>query len=139
MSAAHLPVIVVGKMGESQMLEGWHERERDGRNGIPYRASRRDSTIVLRRDFRMRRLGILLSGPVALHGEPMDGRVVINRRKYELPLGVDAWVIRSFPIETRREILKIHIILEHPIVPDAILNNGDARELGWYISAVWQE
>lgn len=133
------PGIIVGKAGERQMLEGWHERERDGRFGIPYRASTASGSIVLKRIPGSQNLNMILSGPVPLHGGKMDGRIIVNRRKYELPLAVDIWVFRSYPIESSRDMLEITFQIDNPVVPGNVIGNGDSRQLGWFLSAVWQE
>lgn len=131
--------IVVGRFGEEQMLRGWHERERDGRYGIPYRSSTDDGMLVLRRRPNTGKLWVLISGPVALHGGNMAGYLIIDRQKYELPLTADIWALRDFPIISDDPILRVRLYLRSPIVPDRLLHNGDARQLGWYLSAVWQE
>ncbi|CAN5423499.1 hypothetical protein BH09SUM1_BH09SUM1_03780 [soil metagenome] len=131
--------IVVGRYGELQLEKGWHEREADGRFGIPYRASGAEADIVLRAVPGAQRLNLLVSGPVGVVGHPLEVRLVFNRKKFELPLPIDGWVLRSFPLEVKRETLKIRVEMSSPIVPDLILRNGDARPLGLFLSAIWQE
>ncbi len=139
MAPPRFPAIIVGRVGEGQLLNGWHERERDGRNGIAYRAARRDGILELRRDPGAREISLLMSGPVILYGGKMNGRLLINRQKHELPLSVDSWVLRSYPIESEEDVLRIHLFIPEPAIPDQVLQNGDARELGWFLSAIWQE
>ncbi len=131
--------IVVGRQGEEQLLKGWHERERDGRHGIAYRSSTEDGLLVLRRHPEATRLNLILSGPVPLHGGVMRGYLIVNRQKHELPLAVDTWVLRSYPNPTEGDDIQVRLYLKDPIVPDNVLHNGDARRLGWYLSAIWQD
>lgn len=131
--------IIVGRAGENQLLEGWHERETDGRYGIPYRAATEDGRLKLRWRSTSKTLNLIVSGPLALHGGEMNGYLIVNRQKYELPLRVDTWVLRSFAIEHEGPELNVRLYLKEVIVPDHVLHNGDARRLGWYLSAVWQE
>lgn len=143
MSSVHVAprhsAVVVGRFGENQLVAGWHEREEDGRYGIPYRAAGAEATLYLRRSPTARRIYILLSGPVGLRRAPLDGRLIIDRKKHQLPLAIDGWVLRTYPIETEKEALRVRFLLPEPAVPDAVLNNGDVRPLGWFLSAIWQE
>lgn len=134
-----LSCIVVGKLGESQMIRGWHEREQDGRNGIPYRASGGESVFYLKHPPLATKLHLILSGPIGLRKTPLDGRIIIDKLKYQLPLSVDGWVLRTFPIESAKEAIRVRLIISDPVVPDTVLHNGDARALGWFFSAAWQE
>ncbi|MCC7392015.1 hypothetical protein IT571_06610 [Candidatus Sumerlaeota bacterium] len=134
-----LSSIVVGKFGENQMVKGWHEREVDGRSGIPYRASGGESVFYLKHPPLATKLYLLLSAPVGLRSTPLDGRIVIDKLKYQLPLAVDGWVLRTFPIECAKQAIRIKLMISDPVVPDTVLHNGDARALGWFLSAVWQE
>ncbi len=134
-----LSAIVVGKFGENQMVRGWHEREEDGRYGIPYRAASGEAVLYLKHPPEATRLHVLLSGPVGLKGQALDGRIIIDKKKYQLPLDVDGWVLRTYPIDVMKDALRVRLTLPDPVVPDAVLHNGDARALGWYVSAVWQE
>ena len=132
--------IIAGSIGEEQFVEGWHHREEDPRNGMAYRPGTGRSIFVLRRKPGAERLWLLLSGPVALAGRPLEGRVRIDGRRHQLPLAVDAWVLRRYPIDPRRgETLRVELILPEPAIPDRTLSNGDLRPLGWYLSAAWQE
>ena len=140
--AVHLSdTIIVGRVGENQLAEGWHERETDGRYGIPYRSTTDDGHLRLRRRPGATRLYTILTGPVSLHGGRMHGYMIVNRQKYELPLKVDTWVLRSFDIDPDPQATDLHVrlYLKDPIVPDHVLHNGDARKLGWYLSAIWQQ
>ncbi len=132
--------IVVGSVGEEQLVEGWHAREVDGRAGIPYRAGNGRAVLVLRRQTDARRLWLLISGPVGLTGSPIEGRAHVEGRRHQLPLAVDAWVLRRYPLEPAGEnLLRIELTLPEPPIPDRILGNGDVRALGWYLGAAWQE
>lgn len=135
-----LPAIVVGALGESQLADGWHDRERDGRYGIPFRAAGERGVLHLRRTPGSRQLLLIVSGAASLApGRRLDGRIIINSRKYELPLEIDNWVLRRYPIESSRAVLEVRLELANPPVPDRVLHNGDARRLGWFLSAIWQE
>lgn len=130
--------VIVGRLGEQQFVEGWHERELDGRYSIPYRASSGSALIVLRGVEGARRLNLLLSAPVGLHGEPFKAHLTFNQEKVAVPLSLDQWVFRSFPLEITQELLQIRV--EAPaVIPDQVLGNGDARPLGIFLSAIWQE
>jgi len=131
--------IVVGRIGQNQLLDGWHERQTDGRNGIVYRASGGESRLLLSRLPGAKWLHLIVSAPVDLMGGESAGTVSINRRSYDLSLWHDAWVLRSFPLQTNKDVLEIHFTWTQRIVPDRILGNGDLRELSFYLTAAWQE
>jgi hypothetical protein len=137
--SAPLPYIVVGRAGERQLLQGWHEREADGRNGIPYRASAPEGELVLEAVPGATKLHVLVSAPVGLAGHPLEGRIVFNKQKFALPLAIDHWMHRVFPLESKRDVLQVRLYLKEGIVPDSILHNGDPRKLGVFLSAIWQE
>ena len=122
------------------MREGWHEREVDGRCGIPYRASGREATLTIKRVQGARGLHLLISGPCGLSNQPLRGSVRMGNLDHRLLVTVDAWVWRSFPLPPGDdETLEVTIVTYEPIVPDKHLKNGDARVIGWFVSAVWQE
>lgn len=131
--------IVVGRHGERQLVEGWHDRERDGRNGVAYRAGGESAMLELARLRGATSIHLLVSGPIGLTGASLDGRITINGRRFKLPLAVDSWVLRVYTLETSRSRLMIRLELPNAPVPDRILGNGDPRKLGWFLSAVWQE
>lgn len=131
--------IVVGRHGEGQLRGGWHDRERDGRHGVPFHACGREGALELARLPDATRLSLILNGPVGLAQGPLVGRVTVNGRRFELPLEVDAWVLRRYPLESGRPVLQVRLELESPPIPDNVLHNGDTRELGWMLSAIWQE
>lgn len=132
--------IVVGRHGESQLLTGWHDREIDGRSGVAYRASGEVAMLELLRQQGTGELRVLLSGPVGLtESRALIGRLTVNGRRHEVPLAVDAWVLRVFPLESHRDRLTIRLELPDAPVPDHVLSNGDARRLGWFLSAIWQQ
>ena len=134
-----LQMIVVGRCGEGQLLSGWHERENDGRSGLPYRASGPEATLVLRVQETATVLHLLVSGPVGIAGRPVDGRIIFNNRKFEVPLRVDHWVLRSYPLEVNRPLLQVRFQIASPVIPDLVLANGDPRKLGIFLSAIWSE
>ncbi|MBI1293144.1 hypothetical protein GC173_18210 [bacterium] len=134
-----LQMIVVGRCGEGQLLTGWHEREADGRSGLPFRASGPDASLVLRVRQEATRLNLLVSGPVGIAGRPVDARIIFNNRKFEMPVGIDHWVYRSFPLEVHRPLLQVRIQVASPVIPDLVLANGDPRKLGVFLSAIWSE
>lgn len=131
--------IVVGRHGEGQLREGWYDRERDGRHGVPYRACARSGLLEVARLSGATTLMLILSGPVGLVGGPLRGRLTVNGRRFELPLDVDAWVLRRYPLESGRAVVQVRLELDAAPVPDKVLQNGDTRVLGWFLSAVWQE
>ncbi|MCC5874816.1 MAG: hypothetical protein JJU11_01230 [Candidatus Sumerlaeia bacterium] len=131
--------IVIGRHGERQLMDGWHERERDGRCDVSYRAGKEAATLELARLRGAKKIHLVLSGPIGLTSAPLDGRITINGRRHELPLAVDSWVLRVYPLETSRSQLSIRLELPNAPIPDQILKNGDARKLGWFLSAIWQE
>ncbi len=133
------PAIVVGRYGENQLGEGWHERETDGRYGIPYRASSHDATLVLRREQNANTLHILMSGSLGLAPAGLEGAVRIGERLFPMKLSADAWVLRKIPLVDLGETLEIRFLMPNPIIPDYVIHNGDARALGWFLTAIWQE
>lgn len=162
-------LLVMGWNEHDAGLEGWHEPERDGRNGITYRATTAMASLRLmlppacalhanadRPDSAVARsLWILFAGsPSLLGGGPMRGSVEIRpeqsprspatgseakpgeMRRMELMLLRDCWTIRSMEIPAAwTGILRVAFRMDTPVVPDRILQNGDMRELGWYVSA----
>lgn len=138
-AAVQHSAVIVGRFAEDQLVSGWYDRQRDGRTQIAYRGCGGRGELFLKRKPRAAMLNLILSGPLALYKQGLRGYLFIGRHKFELPLYVDSWVYRSFPILSESEIL--HVRLEHPepAVPDQILRNGDTRPLAWYLSAIWQE
>lgn len=136
-----LPAIVVGRFGEHQLRTGWHERQTDGRNGIPFVATTAEAELLLQPAPGARTLQLLLSGPVGLAGNPLEGNLSIAGNDHPLRLTVDTWVWRSvaLPPDPDDQHWKIRLRMPRPVVPDTILHNGDGRRLGWYLSAIWQE
>lgn len=162
-------LLVMGWNEHDAGLEGWHEPERDGRNGITYRATMAmaslrlmlPSACLLRADADRldsagaRTLWILFAGSPSLLGSgPMRGSVEIRpeqsprpsgtdseakpgeMRRMELTLLRDCWRVCAMEIPAAwTGILRIAFRVEMPVVPDRILQNGDMRELGWYVSA----
>lgn len=125
--------------GAGHFLEGWHERTRDGRAAIPYRASARDGAIHIARVIGAKKVHLLLSAPVGVAKHALSGHLVINDVRHPLSLDVDAWVLRSFPIpQADGDVLRIELHADTPVIPDEFLRNGDGRALGWYVSIVWQ-
>lgn len=140
MRPPHLSSIVIGCFGEELLRDGWHEREHDGRSGIPYRACGGIGTLALRRVPGARGLHLLVSGPSGLSYNPLRGMVRICGAEHRMLLTVDAWVWRSFPLPPQgTDSLEIELCASEAIVPHHHLRNGDARSLGWFLSAVWQE
>lgn len=136
MSAA----IAVGINDAAGFREGWHERQRDGRAEIPYRATGKTATIHLDILPGARSLHLLLAAPCGLAGESIVGTLHVgNAPAVPLRIDCDVFVLRTVPIPrgTVGETM-IHFTVANPIVPDRILRNGDGRTLGFYLSAVWQ-
>lgn len=133
-------IVAVGLNDPGHFGEGWHERTRDGRAPIPYRACGRAGAITMRRGPGARRLHVLLSAPVGVGGKPVAGAITVGGERHELTVGSDAWVLRSFPLPAVPDgVLRVSFSCDQPVVPDRFLHNGDGRELGWYVSAVWQD
>lgn len=140
MSAPAFSSILVGTYGEGQLGDGWHERERDPRSGIPFRASDREATFVLKRTPGARGLHFLLSGPCGMSNQPLRGSVRMGSHDHRLLVTVDGWVWRSFPLPpSDEETLEVTLATYEPVVPDKHLQNGDDRLIGWFVSAIWQE
>lgn len=133
------PSLVVGRFGEYQLLKGWHERETDGRYGIPYRAASAEAYLELKRVPDARTLFLILSGPAGLAPAGLEGAVRIGERLFPVKLTSDIWVLRQLPLVDHEDTLKLWFLMGKPVVPDHVLKNGDARALGWYLSAAWQE
>ncbi len=133
------PAILIGQSGEHQLDRGWHEREVDERSGLSYRASSNDAVFMLANPEDAQFLNLIISGPVDLHDEKsMRGYVIINRRKYELPLSVNSWVLRTYPLpEQPASAYRVHLYIDKVIIPDEHLHNGDARKLGWFLNSAW--
>lgn len=120
-------------------LSGWHERARDGRVAIPYRASAAQGTVRIARVPGATRLHVLLSAPVSVAGRALGGAIFIEDTRHDLRLEVDAWVLRTYPLPSSLlDSLTIRFSADTPVIPDVYLRNGDGRALGWYVSMVWQ-
>ena len=133
-------VVAAGLNDAGHFQEGWHERSRDGRAPIPFRACGRTGSIHLRHVQVARRLHILMSAPVGVAGRPISGTAHICGERHALILEVDAWVLRTFDLPADAgPILTVSFSCDDPVVPDNVLRNGDGRELGWYVSAIWQD
>jgi hypothetical protein len=137
--APALPFVVVGRCGEVQLESGWHEREQDGRNGIPYRATSPDAFLSLRAIPGATRLHLLVSGPVGIAQRPIDARIIFNRKKFELPIFIDHWAHRHYPLEVTKGTVQVRFKVAEPVIPDLMIGNGDPRRLGIYLSAIWME
>jgi hypothetical protein len=78
-----------------------------------------------------------VSGCIALEGGPA----------LPLELDVETWVLRRMDVpEGLREhaleearSLRLSLSMHEELVPDRVLKNGDARRLGWLVTAVWQQ
>ncbi len=151
------PSLVLMGFNEGGLLaEGWHDVERDGRNGVAYRATKRAASLRVGRPRGPRALFVLLAGSPSLLGRPMRGEIRVSAipgsaepapghpgvptQRLEVSLREDAWVIRSLSLEgTESDELLVEIAAEDLAVPDRTLHNGDIRGLGFYVSAVWCE
>lgn len=63
-----------------------------------------------------------------------------KEQKYSAPLGLehDTWTLCTMALDSEADgsgRLQIHADIL--VVPDRVLHNGDARALGFYVSAVW--
>lgn len=137
MSAA---AIAVGINDATSFGDGWHERQRDGRAEIPYRATGKSATIHLRILPEARTLHLLLAAPCGLAGESIVGTLHVgDAPAVPLRIECDVFVLRNIPIprDSAGETM-LHFSVANPVVPDRILRNGDGRTLGFYLSAVWQ-
>ena len=133
-------VVLAGRNDHPQYESGWHGRERDGRCGVVYRSGEAEAVLRLRRQEGARRLCLLMSGPRGLARETLRGSLAINGIEQALELGADVWVLREFdlPADGCQE-LRVVFSLPGAPCPDDVLHNGDARRLGWSLSAAWQE
>lgn len=137
-----LPACVVAGINDATCLrDGWHERERDGRCGIAYRAAGERGALEVGRQASAGRLWCLISGPRGLAEEALQGEIIIGGQSHKLQLDADLWVLRSFPLPEGEPgaPLRIELRLPDPPCPDRVLHNGDGRRLGWFVSALWQE
>ena len=146
-------MLVVGVNDYPHLMDGWHERTVDARNGVVHRAGGPEARMQLAlpaagmeaaegeagRD--PRRLHVLMSGPVGLMpGGRLLGTVTLGGvATHPLELDMDAWVVRVFDIPGECAGGRLEVVLRLPDAPspDALLRNGDARRLGWYVSAAW--
>ncbi|MDX2176844.1 MAG: hypothetical protein SF028_10270 [Candidatus Sumerlaeia bacterium] len=135
--------LVVGLNDSACLGGGWHERERDGRCGLPYRATGPSAELRLAPAPGARGLALLVAAPVDLLGAPARGALLIEAGavplRAPLELRHDGWVLRRFPLKDPRGVIAIRLEADRAIVPDHALRNGDGRALGWFVSAVWQE
>lgn len=145
---AMLPSLLLMGFNESGCLRGgWHDLERDGRNGVPYRATRNAAELEIGRNPAARTLCVLLSGSPSLLGHPLEGEIQLLTMEggggapistTPLSLAHDIWVVRSIALPgTPVSAARIRIVAHELVIPDRVLRNGDARALGFYVSAVW--
>lgn len=160
------PTLVVVGLNEAGWLRGsWHEPERDGRNGVVFRATQREQAEVrigiprpaptdAGRIAPQRRVSLLFSGSPTLLGKPLRGEMTLVALGAEdrelqvlgsapLELAADCWAVRSIDLPAPgasalgREVvaLALRLTIEEPVIPDRMLHNGDVRALGWHVSA----
>jgi len=135
-------MVITGWNDHPHFGGGWHERERDGRIGVPYRSANGCGVINLRRGPTARSLMVLMSGPRGLATDALVGRVLVDGEAHACRLDVDSWVLRTFPLpplDAKDAVLSVVFELDGPPRADDTLHNGDYRPLGWYVSAVWLE
>ncbi|MCB2153631.1 hypothetical protein KQI84_01995 [bacterium] len=131
---------LAGRNDHPHYESGWHERERDGRCGVVYRAGRKESVLRLRRREGAKRLCLLISGPRGLVEDTLRGTLQINESCIDLELDADVWTIREVELpEDESDELRVLLTLPGAPCPDEVLHNGDPRRLGWFLSAAWQE
>jgi hypothetical protein len=137
-------ILLMGYNDSGWLGEGWHDLERDGRSEVSYRATRRVGELRVGRPEGALRLFLLYAGSPSLLGKTLSGRVEIEggarhaRASHPLRLETDVW--RVLPLALPEEgagSLTLRIHADDLIVPDRTLRNGDARALGFYVSAVW--
>lgn len=137
-------ILLMGYNDSGWLGEGWHDLERDGRSEVSYRATKRVGELRVGRPEGARHLFLLYSGSPSLLGKTMSGWVEIGRGTdaertfHPLRLETDVW--RVLPIALAEEgagSLTLRIHADDLVVPDRMLRNGDARALGFYVSAVW--
>jgi len=135
---------------------GWHDLERDGRTGVQYRATQEKAEIRLLVPEGAAAVHVLLSGSPSLLGKPMTGRLEVHREggaegswgaaggRGNRPTGIpvklesDTWVVRRLALSPPLAApVVVRILVDELVVPDRALHNGDARALGFYVSAVW--
>jgi hypothetical protein len=131
--------VIAGANDFPHFVQGWHDRERDGRCGVVYRAAGPRARLRLGHVPGAATLWMLLSGPRGLCAAPLTGRVTIAGRAHEVRLDEDLWVVRGFPLaEPSPQTLEIELELPDAPCPDDVLRNGDGRRLGWFLAAAWQ-
>ncbi|MEQ8820506.1 MAG: hypothetical protein RLY93_09690 [Sumerlaeia bacterium] len=135
--------VVCGRNDHPHFVEGWHDRERDGRCGVSYRAANGSGLLRLRRQPGARRLHLLLSGPAGLTPSPLAGLLAFPTSQsppHPLSLHHDQWALReiALPGDLAGDTIDLRLTLESPPCPDEVLRNGDGRRLGWYVAGVWQ-
>jgi hypothetical protein len=134
---------------------GWHDLERDGRQGVPYRATKAEAELTISRPAEPTRVSILISGSPSLLGRPLKGTLEVREEISEntpqeesaakqvlaalrVALERDIWVVRGIDLPAGRiPSIRLRIRMDDLVVPDRVLRNGDSRGLGFYISAVW--
>lgn len=136
--------VVAGENDYPHFAQGWHDRSRDGRCAVEYRAvSGEEGVLVLRRSPAATRLMLLLSGPRGLSEGPLRGSIVLNETVHAIELDFDLWVVREIPLpksaDDSPQGLCARFVLPNPPCPNDVLHNGDSRRMGWYVSAAWQE
>jgi len=137
-------LLLMGYNDSGWLGDGWHDLERDGRTGVNYRATKRMGELRLRRREGAHRLFILYSGSPSLLGKALSGRAEVelgaglDPASHPLRLETDVWRILQLPLRDEgAESLSLRIHADDVVVPDRMLRNGDARALGFYVSAVW--
>ena len=137
-------MLVFGKNESRFLRNGWHEREIDARVNFPYRSTLQKAELLIDVEPETRLIYILLAAPTMLLGGKQTGKVSIvqddkNLMSKFVERHHDRWSLET--IETTQEIrgqVTLEIESDQTGVPDRVLHNGDMREFGWMISAVWQ-
>ena len=139
----HLATAVsAGRNDFPHFVEGWHDRERDGRTGIAYRASKPVARFELARDPNATHLCILVSAPRGLCAADLQSTVSLHGApELLITFQNDLWVLRRIPLPDSdgESPLSLQIKTPEAPCPDDLLHNGDGRRLGLFLGAAWQE
>jgi len=136
---AELPdSIEMGSEGQGVLRKGWRGPEDDGR-GLHFRHTERRAVCSMRNVAGTKSIGVRIFANPAEFG-PSTGTISVNEHEciaFDLKGSETVLLFEKPP--TIEPILEVEIRNDRTYVPDEVLGNGDLRELGVSVSAVWQE
>ncbi len=128
-------LILAGVNDRSVFDEGWYGLEKSP-EGILYRASLPNSTIMIPIKNSSMLLTFLLAGRPEHTGEPLSFTIMSNDSTIaDFQLTTNHWTTRQVDVSLNNEQL-IHLKVKNPWSPDNIYKNGDVRSLGILLSAI---